>query len=71
MQRSRPVDSVRPVLHLPLIVPHILRQLQRGKGNRGDVRYSTEKLISEGFKFHLGVEGAVKQIISTLGPKQL
>ena len=59
------------VRHLPLIVPHILRQLQRGKGNRGDVRYSTEKLISEGFKFHLGVEGAVKQIISTLGPKQL
>jgi len=71
IENNRPVDSVRPAPHLPLIVPHILRQLRHGKGNRGDVRYSTEKLISEGFKFHLGVEGAVKQIISTLGPKQL
>lgn len=69
IENNRPVDSVRPAPHLPLIVPHILRQLRRGKGNRGDVRYSTEKLISEGFKFHLGVEGAVKQIISTLSPK--
>ena len=71
IENNRPVGSVRPALHLPLIVPHILRQLRRGKGNRGDVRYSSEKLISEGFKFHLGVESAVKQIISTLGPKQL
>jgi hypothetical protein len=71
IENNRPVDSVRLAPHLPLIVPHILRQLRRGKGNRGDVCYSTEKLISEGFKFHLGVEGAVKQIISTLGPKQL
>ena len=71
IENNRPVDSVRPAPHLPLIVPHTLRKLWRGIGNRGDVRYSTEKLISEGFKFHLGVEGAVKQIISTLGPKQL
>ena len=71
IENNRPVGSVRPVPHLPLIIPHILRKLCRGRGNRGDVRYSTEKLISEGFKFHLGVEGAVKQIISTLGPNQL
>lgn len=71
IENNRPVDSVRPAPHLPLIVPHILRQLRNGKGNRGDVRYSAEKLMSEGFNFHLGVEGAVKQIISTLGPKRL
>jgi len=71
IENDRPVDSVRPVLHLPLIVPHTLRKLWRGRGNRGDVRYSSEKLISEGFKFHLGIEGAVKQIISTLDTKQV
>lgn len=60
-----PVDSVRPAPHLPLIVPHTLRKLWRGRGNRGDVRYSSEKLISEGFKFPLGVKGAVKQIIKS------
>lgn len=60
-----PVDSVWPAPHLPLIVPHTLRKLWRGRGNRGDVRYSSEKLISEGFKFPLGVKGAVKQIIKS------
>jgi len=63
-KNSGPVGSVRPVLHLPIIIPHLLRKLFRGRGNRGDVRYSSEKLISEGFKFHLGLEGAVKKIIS-------
>jgi nucleoside-diphosphate-sugar epimerase len=67
IKNDRPVNGVKPVLHLPLILPHILRKLFRDIGNRGDVRYSSERLISEGFKFNLGVEGAVKKIISTLG----
>ena len=71
IENNRPVDSVRPVPHLPLIVPHILRQLRRGKGNRGDVRYSSEKFISEGFKFPLGVKGTVKELITSFGSRQL
>lgn len=63
IENNRPVDSVQPAPHLPLIVPHILRRLWRGKGNRGDVRYSSEKLMVMGFKFPLGVEGAVEQLI--------
>jgi len=68
IKNDSPAGSVKPVLHLPLIIPHVSRKLLRGIGNRGDVRYSSERLISEGFKFNLGVEGAVKKIISTLGP---
>jgi hypothetical protein len=48
---------------VPLIIPHLLRKLIRGVGNRGDVRYSSAKLIAEGFKFSLGVNGCVKRII--------
>jgi nucleoside-diphosphate-sugar epimerase len=62
-------ESVRPVGHLPLIVPHMLRRLWRGQGERGDTRYSSQKLISEGFIFPLGVEDTVKQLISTLRSK--
>ena len=65
IESNCPVIRVRPVPHLPLIIPHILRKLCRGRGNWGDVRYSSEKLISEGFKFPLGVKGAVKQIIKS------
>lgn len=67
IENNRPVDRIRPVAHLPLIVPHILRKLWRGRGNRGDVRYSSGKLISEGFNFPLGVKGAVKQVVSQFG----
>ena len=66
VENNRPLDNVRPAPHLPLIVPHMLRSLYRGKSNRGDVRYSSKKLISEGFNYRLGVKGATKQIISQL-----
>lgn len=64
IQNDRPLKNVRPVAHLPLIISHILRTLCRGQSNRGDVRYSSEKLLSEGFHFSLGVVGAVKAIVS-------
>lgn len=64
IEMNRPVDSVRPVVHLPFIVPHFLRKLWRGRGNRGDIRYSSAKLISEGFNFPLGILGAVKKVVS-------
>jgi nucleoside-diphosphate-sugar epimerase len=67
IENNSPVDSARPVLHLPLIVPHILRRLWRGGGKRGDVRYSSDKLINEGFRFPLGVRGAVERVISAQG----
>ncbi|MCG2775822.1 MAG: NAD(P)-dependent oxidoreductase [Desulfobacterales bacterium] len=70
VENNYPVDNLRPVLHLPLIVPHTLRKLWRGRGNRGDVRYSSEKLISEGFKFPFGVKGTVKQIIKSADFRQ-
>lgn len=65
VENNRLVEGVRPTPHLPLIVPHILRKLWRGIGNRGDVRYSSGKLMSEGFNFPLGVKGAVRKIILT------
>ena len=63
VENNRLVEGVRPGQYVSLIVPHILRRLWRGKGNRGDVRYSSEKLMFMGFKFPLGVEGTVKQLI--------
>jgi nucleoside-diphosphate-sugar epimerase len=62
-ENKRLAEGVRPCKHVPLIVPHILRRLWRGKGNRGDVRYSSKKLMLTGFKFPLGIEGAVKKLI--------
>lgn len=54
----------RQVFHVPMIVPHMLRFLRRGKSNQGNIQYSSDKLLSEGFRFSLGVEGAVQRIAS-------
>ena len=64
VKNSSSVDNVRPVLHLPLIVPYILRKIWRGESNRGDVRYSSRKLISEDFNFTLGIKETVKKLSS-------
>jgi len=56
-------ESIDPVLHLPIIVPHLLRLLVRGKSNRGDVRYSSANLMSTGFIFPLGIKRALQQVI--------
>ena len=64
IQNRKPIDSVRPMKHLPIFIPFILRRLVRGHSNKGDVRYSSKKLLSEGFKFTLGLEGAIKRVIN-------
>ena len=64
IQNQEPVDSVQPVKHLPIFVPFILRRIVRGHSNKGDARYSSKKLLSEGFKFTLGLEGAIKRVIN-------
>ena len=58
--RKRTDGKVRKMPHLPLIIPYLARKIWRGTGNRGDVRYSSEKLLSEGFHYRLGVKEAVK-----------
>lgn len=54
---------VTPIAHLPLAIPYFVRRLWRGGGNRGNVKYSSRRLIAEGFIFPLGVTGAVRKII--------
>lgn len=53
--------------HLPVAIPHMLRRLMRGTGNRGDVRYSSRRLASEGFKFAFGVREIVNKIVLNRG----
>jgi len=64
---KRSFDVVRPVAHLPLCVPYVLRRIIRGTGNKGDVRYSSKKLMETGFVFKLGLLGAVSRIASASG----
>jgi nucleoside-diphosphate-sugar epimerase len=65
IQQDRSIEGICPVIHLPMIIPYILRMLWRGAGNYGNVRYSSEKLLSTGFRYRLGVEGAVRRMLET------
>lgn len=68
IQQGRPIERICPMIHLPIIIPHILRRLLRGAGNYGNVRYSSEKLLSTGFRYSLGIEGSVRRIAETQSP---
>ncbi|MDI6728683.1 MAG: NAD-dependent epimerase/dehydratase family protein [Thermodesulfovibrionales bacterium] len=56
-------ESGPRVVHLPAAFPKILRIVMRGASNRGDIVYSSEKLLSHGFVFPLGLKGAIRQVI--------
>ncbi len=62
IQQDRSVEGIKLKICLPIIIPYILRRLWRGSINFGKVRYSSEKLLSTGFRYRLGVEGAVRSI---------
>lgn len=64
-EKDLSAESVKPAFDAPLIVPYILRRLWRGHSNRGDVRYSSKKLMSAGFVFPLGLRKAIKKIVSS------
>jgi nucleoside-diphosphate-sugar epimerase len=62
IQEGRPIERIQPVRHLPVFVPQTLRGLWRGSWQYGSVRYSSGKLLSTGFRYSLGVEGAVRSV---------
>jgi nucleoside-diphosphate-sugar epimerase len=49
-------------LNMPWKVPYYLRKLIGRPCNRGDLNYSSAKLLNTGFSFTLGLEGALKDI---------
>ena len=65
VQRKVPADEINPKHYSPIFLPYILRRIRRGPCNFGNVRYSSEKLLSKGFRFRLGVEGAVRLLART------
>lgn len=60
------LEGKRLPLHMPLIAAHAARRLTRGKRNRGDVRFSSQKLLSTGFVFPNGLRGAVQRIAENM-----
>ncbi len=67
IQQGRSVEEIKPIICLPIMIPYLLRRLWRGSGNYGNVRYSSDKLLSTGFRYRLGVEGAVRSITASQG----
>lgn len=54
---------VTPFPHLPVSVPYLLRRMSHQTSNSGSTKYSSKRLVSEGFSFRFGVREAVNQII--------
>lgn len=64
-------EFIEPVIHLPIVIPHILRKIWRGTSNWGNIRYSSKKLSNSGFKFRLGFVGTVQEVAQYQGDRIL
>ncbi|MFH2047082.1 MAG: NAD(P)-dependent oxidoreductase [Pseudomonadota bacterium] len=64
IQQGFPIERISRKIYLPIIIPYIFRRLWRGPCNYGNVRYSSTKLLSTGFRYRLGVEGSVRSIVA-------
>lgn len=58
---GKPSATTR-IPHLPVIVPYGLRFLLGRPGNSGKIKYSSKRLISEGFSYSFGVRKTIEKI---------
>jgi nucleoside-diphosphate-sugar epimerase len=64
IEQDLSVEKSNQPMHLPIIIPYLLRMLLKGRRSRGDVRYSSEKLFSKGFKFPLDITESIRRILA-------
>lgn len=62
VQQGGNTKQVTRRTYFPEIIPYLLRRVARGPCNRGYIRYSSSRLMATGFRYRLGVEGAVRRI---------
>jgi len=60
-KKKQVLDKTTKHVHLPIIVPYILRKILRGNSNMGDVKYSSKKILSQGFDYKIGLSETVKR----------
>ena len=61
--------KVQPLMHAPWQLAYFLRRILKGPINRGDVIYASDKLISAGFVYPLGLLGAIREICGIAGKR--
>lgn len=51
------------LLHLPISFPYYIRSFLGKPSNWGDTRYSSQKLLSDGFEYQMGVREVIKDVL--------
>lgn len=62
IKNGNELNNIKPIIHLPWIIPYSIRRLKNGSANRSDICYSSSKLASTGFRFSYGFVGALKEL---------
>lgn len=73
LYRTPHADQARifGIPHLPVFIPYALRFMSGRPANRGDVRYSAERIESEGFRLTFGVEKIVQSVALSAGSRAI
>lgn len=62
IKNKQNLDNVKPLPHLSWLVPYLMRRATKGQCNRGDIQYSSKKILTTGFKFPRGFIGALEDL---------
>lgn len=62
LKTGLPVKEQHIFTSLPVVVPNLFRRMLRRKGNKGDVRYSSKKLLSTNFVFPYSLRETVEDV---------
>lgn len=62
LYRTDGISGVKFALHLPMLIPFLIRRLSGKPSNYGDIRYSSVKLSAEGFVYEFDVTKAVRDV---------
>ena len=71
MLNEQSIERVKPVAHMPIVIPYLVRRLRARHSNLGDVRYSSKKLLSTGFRFQVGIDETVRRLATAGENNQL
>ena len=69
IKKKQSKDILKNPVHLPIIIPYLFRTFLKRRTNKGDIKYSSQKLLEEGFEFPLDLTDSIRRIASNQPPE--
>ncbi len=59
--KTESLDKISKHIFLPIIVPYLIKRILWRGNNMGDVKYSSRKILSSGYKYKVGLKETIRR----------